>query len=214
MEVFAEGMVHCAPDGREGGGEFGQDVVEGELLGEDVTTGGFEMIDDDLLVKIDVRSSPAFGAVADERGEETGQYEELIGAMHVNEKPLGAAGFVESLEVIETVKHAGTFARRGFVNLGGQAEVGTYHGDVVGHFDVFNADAFEGVSGGDEEEKSRGKDSGVAVHTNGFKKLGMIEHVADFFRIIAEGGEAFATSFRERERVEDELPVGGCEPIP
>jgi hypothetical protein len=214
VEILAYGMVHGAAYGREGVRQVSEHLVESEFLSEDVTACSVEMGDDHALVVVETRGTPPFRAAFEVIGIKTGQNQELIGALEVEEKAFVATGAVNGLHIVDAVK--AFHLALGFVALqaGAAAEVGADDGDVVGQSDLGDADAFEGVAY-DEEEKELRREQGKGLALQqGVEELGVVQDEGDGIGIFAERSETIPTAIIEGKGFEDELPVHISEPEP
>ncbi len=69
-----------------------QRVIQREFLSQRMFPGGFEMADDDLLIKLHIRCPATLGAMLEKIRVEAGQDEELIGTLDMDEESLMRPG--------------------------------------------------------------------------------------------------------------------------
>jgi hypothetical protein len=131
---------------------MGKGVIQREFLSEGVFPSGFEMADDDLFIKVHIGGSTALGSAMEEVGVETGENEELVRTLHMDEEAFVGAGVLQSFDVVDAVKAVEFAGGKPLLGCGWQAEVSTDDGDVVGYFEIIDTGLHECVSDDGEEE--------------------------------------------------------------
>lgn len=165
------------------------------------------MRDDHAFVKVESWSASAFCAVLEKVWIKTGQYEELVGALDMQEKALVTAGTVDGAEVVMAVEAFHLAFRLLPAAMRSAAEVSAHNGDVVRHGDLGNAHAFESVAHDDEKEQFSGKQGSAVTDDEVLEEFGVIENEGDGVRISTEVGEASFTLVGQGECLEDEVPI-------
>ena len=112
---------------------MGQRVIQRKFLCQRMLTGGFQMADNHLLIKVHIWCATTLGTTMQEVGIEAGQDEELVRALHMNEEALMRTGILQGFDLVNTVEAFQTMSWKLLLSCGRKPEVRTHDGDVVRH---------------------------------------------------------------------------------